>query len=180
MEKEIWKDVVGYEGFYRISSLGNVESLDRTVWNKANKSYSGIKGFKMKLDIKGKKYFQVQLCLDGRIKHHSVHRLVAMAFIPNPQNKATVNHINEIKTDNRIENLEWATQSENINYGNRNALAVIRTKIKVVQMNMDRSIVKIHESAADAGREGYSKFCICFCCKGKTKTHRGYMWEYYQ
>lgn len=97
---EIWKPVVGYEG-YEVSNLGRVRSFKH-----------GRERI-MKLTSNGRGYMQLELCRNGEIKHHTVHRLVAQAFIPNPENKRDVNHIDGNKLNNHIENLEWATPHEN-------------------------------------------------------------------
>lgn len=101
---EIWKDVVGYEGLYQVSNLGNVRSL--------NFNHKGIcKALKPHINESG--YARVVLWKNKKPKTLRVHRLVAQAFISNPENKKTVNHENGIKCDNRVENLSWATISEN-------------------------------------------------------------------
>lgn len=111
--KEEWKAVKGYEGFYEVSNMGRVRSLPRQI-----KNYR-FNGKVLKQFTTNGEYLRVTLSVYGKPKIVSVHRLVAEAFVPNPQNKETVNHINEIKQDNRAENLEWLTLLENVRYGTR-------------------------------------------------------------
>ena len=101
---EVFKDVLGYEGAYKVSNLGRVKSLERVVVHKNGYKYP-IKERILKPVLK-RGYPSVNLCLDDKRKSIKIHRLVALAFMPNPESKATVNHINGIKTDNRLENLE--------------------------------------------------------------------------
>lgn len=112
-QKEIWKDIKGYEGYYQVSNLGNVKSLERYVPHE-RKTFEFIRERILKQHKK--RYCFVALSLNGKIKNLTVHRLVAKAFIPNPENKETVNHISGNKHDNRVENLEWLTVEENNNH----------------------------------------------------------------
>lgn len=111
--KEIWKPVKGYEGLYEVSNKGNVRSVDRYVRN--DKQYRLLKGKPMKTFPNLYGYLKTNLYKNGQRKLHSVHRLVAEAFIPNPSNLPCIDHINTIKTDNRVENLRWCTNKENSN-----------------------------------------------------------------
>ena len=109
MLKEIWKDVVGYEALYQVSNLGRVRSK-----NRLDGSGNKRKGMVRKLNPQKDGYIHVNLCKSGKVKHIGVHRLVAQAFIPNPQNKPQVNHIDGDKANNHLSNLEWSTRSENM------------------------------------------------------------------
>lgn len=109
--EEIWKDIVGYEGLYEVSSLGSVKSIGRSKLVGINGGTYNLGDMLLK-PRKSRGYNVVVLCKLGKTKNFLVHRLVAAAFLENKDNKATVNHINGNKTDNRLENLEWATPSE--------------------------------------------------------------------
>lgn len=108
MNKEIWKDIPGYEGLYQVSNFGNIKSLKRKM-NK-RKCEEIIKT----TSLGGKGYKRVSLCNNGKIKYYYVHRLVAEAFIPNENNKPTVDHIDRDKLNNNVTNLRWATYKEQI------------------------------------------------------------------
>jgi hypothetical protein len=115
--QEIWKDIKSYKGFYQVSSLGRVRSLDRVqmIKNRWNDDLMmrKIKGKLLKIAIDSRGYPIVSLSKNGTWITKSVHRLVAIAFIPNPENKPEINHISHDPTDNSISNLEWSTRSEN-------------------------------------------------------------------
>lgn len=149
-------------------------------------------------------YHRVTLCDNGIHRTVSVHRLVALAFVPNPLNKPTVNHLNEDKSDNRSCNLEWATNYEQNTHGTRIARARENTdykarridysevarkhdydkmarmfSVKVVQIGFNGDIVNEYPSIASAAREtGFSAGGICSCCKNRRKSCKGYRWEY--
>lgn len=117
---ETWKEIEGYEGFYQVSDQGRVKSLPR-------KDAIGrlVKERPLKTPTNSDGYPALLLCRDSSQAHFLVHRLVATAFIPNPENKPVVNHKNGIKTDNRVENLEWATYSENNQHAWNTGLQVV-------------------------------------------------------
>lgn len=111
MDREEWKDIKGYEGIYQISNMGRVKSL-------SNGKYKKEKIRKYRKDKDG--YLQLNLHKNNVMTTFKVHRLVAEAFIPNPHNLPQVNHKDEDKTNNRVDNLEWCTVEYNNNYGTRN------------------------------------------------------------
>ncbi len=106
---EIWKDVIGYEGIYQVSNLGRMKRIAKN--HLCNLKYQGE--YYLKPMDNGKGYLRMKLSNNGFSKRVMLHRIIAEAFIPNPLNKKVINHINNNKKDNRIENLEWCSQSEN-------------------------------------------------------------------
>ena len=170
--KEIWKDIEGYEGLYQVSNMGRVKSLgnNKTRKEKILKNSKGSIG-----------YLQVGLYKEGKVKYFRVHQLVASAFIPNPDNLPQVNHRNEDKTDNRVENLEWCNRSYNTNYGTRNERIAKAQSIPILQFSKSGELVKKWESAKEVERElGFYGTNITRCCKGKLKSVGGYKWRYHQ
>lgn len=118
--KEIWKDIVGYENLYEVSNLGRVKSKEKLAWN--GHHYRKLPS-KFR-SLRNGEYLDVNLCKYGKVKRLKVHRLVAEAFIPNTENKETVNHIDGNKYNNRVDNLEWNTWSENTRHAIDNGLMV--------------------------------------------------------
>lgn len=170
---EEWRPVVGYEGRYEVSNLGRVRSIDRLVYHKESNTYHKVKGILLSLCLDRKGYQFVALGA-GRNNQKRVHRLVAEAFIPNPENKKFIDHINTIRTDNRIDNLRWVTCSENCN--NPNSLS--KRTIPVVQIDpKTNEVIKKWPSVSSVERAFNSKN-ISACCNGKIKTSRGYIWRH--
>ena len=174
-EEEIWKEISGFEN-YQVSSFGRVKSLGN---NKKRKEKI------LKQNDDGDGYLHVKFCKDGKEQSFRVHRLVAQAFIPNPNNFPQVNHKDENKANNRVENLEWCTHEFNSNYGTRNqriseANTNHPSKSKaVVQLTLDGEFVAEYSSSKEAQRNGFHRGNIISCCRGKRKTHKGYLWQYY-
>lgn len=165
---EHWKAIVGYEGLYEVSDQGRVKSL-RCGKEKLLKPRKVTGG-----------YLQVTLCKEGRGKEMLVHRLVAEAFIPNPNNLETVNHKDEMKTNNAVSNLEWMSPEENCNWGTRNK-RIAEAKSNSVQM-FDKStgeLLATFPSTMEAERvTRIHQGNICRCCLGNRKSSGGYIWRY--
>lgn len=177
---EIWKDVVGYEGLYQVSNEGRVKTL--------NYKRTGTERI-MRHETDKWGYFKLSLYKNGKMKSVRVHRIVAQAFIPNPQNLATVNHKNEIKTDNRVENLEWLSDYDNRMYGTRLARISIANKGKfvnrkdqsktVLQFTKEGEFVAEFPSLKEVERQlGFNFGNLSNCCRGKIKHSYGYVWKY--
>ena len=182
---EIWKDIVGYEGFYQISNLGRVKRLVSWRGNDYSSRYiPDVKIVYPYIDNYG--YERIGLAVHGKCRHFRVHQLVAKAFIPNPNNYPQINHIDEDKTNNCVDNLEWCTQSYNNKYGTRGKRIGITNhngkgaKRSVLQYDLDGNFIKRWKSMQEASDNlvGVSVSKICSCCRGDRAHHRGFVWKY--
>lgn len=157
MKEEIWKDIKGYEGDYKVSNYGRIKSF------KKNKEVI------LKQVIKNG-YCYVCLTKNKKSKTFRVHRLVAETFILNYNNYPCVNHINEIKTDNNVDNLEWCTYEYNNNYGKK--------KQEIYQMSLNKDIIKKWGSITKASDElKISKSSISDCLNYNKKSAGGFIWR---
>lgn len=131
--KEIWKDSKGFEGFYEVSNLGRVRrKKSETIYKDGRVANFSQTILKQGFNTKG--YLRVYLSVNSKKFTKTVHRLVAETFIDNPENKATVNHLNGVKTDNRVENLEWATNTENMQHAFKNGYFKERDKTTILNI----------------------------------------------
>lgn len=163
--QEIWKDVKGYEGHYQVSNKGNVKSIKN--------------GTIMIPSITKFGYKRLSLCKNGIVKNKVIHRLVAEAFVENPNNYDIVNHKDENKLNNFANNLEWCDRKYNTNYGTCIARRSKRKQRAVNQYDLNMNFIRRYESIKEASNGNYSLYThIGECCKGKHFSIGGYIWRY--
>lgn len=169
--QEIWKDIKGYEGLYQVSNLGRIKSLPR---NTKNQYKNGI--IKQNV-IRGKGYYYVNL-YNKNNKLFTIHKLVAETFIPNPNKLPCINHIDGNKLNNRIDNLEWCSYSNNEIHAYKHNLKTPLFK-KVNQYDLNGNFIKTWNSIREANKF-YKTSHISECCNNKSsrKTAKGYLWKY--
>lgn len=167
MENEEWRDIQGYEGYYQVSNLGRVRSL----W------FGKVRILKQGINQKG--YKRVYFNKDKKKKVYFVHRLVAEAFIHNPNNYPCVNHIDENPSNNNVDNLEWCTQQYNVNYGTGIKRMVEKITKPVLQFTKDGEFVNEYPSIIEAYRQTCITYsCISICCRCKAKSAGGFIWKF--
>ena len=147
------KDIKGYEGLYAVTSCGK-------VWSYKYKKF-------LKPGVNRDGYLFVVLCKDGQNKLYKIYRLVAEAYIPNPENLPQVDHIDNDKTHNYVNNLQWITNRDNVRKSNNKP---------ILQYDLDGNFIREWECAADVGREASRN--ILHCLKGRTKSAYNYFWVY--
>ena len=184
-KSETWKDVVGFEGLYKVSDKGRVYSVERR--DSRGRRYGGRM---LKPKYGGKGYPQVNLHKNGISKTKSMHQLVAGAFIPNPENSPQVNHIDEVKDNNDLSNLEWCTREHNLNYRTQMERSAQARSKKVRAVNVENGDVLTFNSLTEVGRKGYNTSAVSKACGGTYKartgklvggdgrTYKGYRWSY--
>lgn len=200
MEKEIWKPIKGYEGYYEVSNLGRVKAKQRVVCR--GNIRQPVRERILKAGGSALSYPTVQLFKNGESKRYTVHRLVAEAFIPNPDNLQEVDHINSIRNDNHIENLRWVSHQGNMRnpttmklmrervYNNEESLNKrLATRIRngsrtaqkrVFQYDTNGTFIKEWESSTDVEKElGYNRRTVCECARNK-KYGYGYLWSFHK
>lgn len=191
-EKEVWKDIKGYEGYYQVSNLGRIRSVDRVVESQYRSSQL-VKGNIKKVNVGKNGYKRVQLYKNNKRDGNLVHRLVAEAFILNPNNYPIINHKDENPSNNKVENLEWCDYRYNLTYGTKIQKTLesegykrrtnkIKKPIYVINKDGKK---KRYESITSACQELDLNHCNVSAClnnrnnnKRNYKTHRGYTFEY--
>ena len=158
------KDIKNYKGLYQITENGDVWSVRRNRFLKPYKNQLG--------------YLRVVLSKNGIVKKYSVHRLVAEAFLPNPNNYPCVNHKDENKLNNNVDNLEWCTIRYNNCYNDGQIKRARFKRKKVYQYDLNGNLIKEWISVNDAGRNGYKPGHVSACCRGERKSHKGFIWSY--
>ena len=163
--KEEWRSVIGYEGLYEVSSCGQIKSLRKGALLTPHK-------------ING--YYVIRLCKNGKSKNYKIHRLVAEAFIPNPENKPEVDHIDTNKRNNMVENLRWVTRQENCDNPRTFRTHMIAVTKPILQYDLDGNFLNYYPSIAEASRRTGIIVCtIQNCLAGRTQTAKGFIWKYY-
>lgn len=184
LEGEVWKDAVGYEGFYQVSNLGRVLSLSRPTYNGVKHYFT--KPQLIKPCVKSNGYFVVSIYKEPqKRKTHHVHRLVATAFCDNPHNKPHIDHINANKQDNRAVNLRWVTQQEN-NANPRSSIKISLSKKGKNNTKLSHPVVSIDKnnkithycSLSYASSVGLSRYKIDRCCRGLSDNYNDCKWMY--
>lgn len=153
--KEVWKDITGYEGLYQVSNLGRVKTL---------------KSGKIKATGNCRGYLYVSLSKNSIYKNYSVHRLVGQAFLDNPDSLPEINHIDQNKQNNRVDNLEWCSSKYNNRYSNAKKVGCFK----------DGKLIKKYDAIADVNIDGFTTSDVIRCCQNKCnrKSHKGYHWQY--
>jgi hypothetical protein len=189
-EIEIWRSVLNYKGYYEVSNHGNVRSINRIIIDK-NGNELHYKSRLLKPAPNKDGYLQVGLSRNSKINSYCVHQLEALAFIPNPENKPTVNHIDGIKANNYVDNLEWATKSEQAIHSLEHNLRTMPNawigkfgskhcaSKKVTQYTKDNVFINNYGSIIEAANiNKVDAGTITKVCKGEKRTAGGYIWKY--
>ena len=185
---EQWKtaiyDGIVYEGLYKVSNLGRIKNIN----------YRNTGRERLKKPSENKKgYLVVCLSKNGETNLCLVHRLVAETFLPNPENKPCINHKIQGKKGKKINmvffnedgiidkektTIEWCTSKENNNYGTHNERVAKALSKRVLQLSLSGELIREWESTQECGRNGFNQSCVCECCNGKQKTHKGFRFMY--
>ena len=179
---EEWRPVKGFEGYYEVSNQGRVRSLDnyRRVCDVNGVEHMRfVKGVVRKLQLLPNGYVSVSLKSMGKHRRFNVHRLIAETFIPNPHNLPEVNHKDEDKSNNRVDNLEWCDRLYNANYGTGRQRMIMTKSRQIEQLTLDGRHVAYYDSGNEAARmTNYNRTSIHKALNGTQNTAYGYQWRY--
>ena len=175
---ETWKELKGYEGDYEVSNMGQVRSTTK-VFTCYSLRGNGIHertryGRILQPSVQNNGYLVVWLSRNGKVKAHTVHRLIAKTFIENPKNLYCVNHKNGNKTDNRVENLEWCTSGENLKHAYEKLGRVHRKGTKIICIELNKTFESIKSASEELN---VNKEAIGNCLAGRVKHAGGYSWK---
>lgn len=177
--KEIWKDISGYEGYYQISNMGRVKSLSRKI----NYNHPKFSKRSMQEKILSPKitngYLGINLYINKKRRSFLIHRLVAEAFISNPLNFPQVNHKDENKFNNCVDNLEWCTLEYNLLYGTGAERSLASRKKPVLKFSLDGVFLEKYPNQSIAAvKNNANQSNISKCCNGHIKSCKGFIWKY--
>lgn len=175
--KEEWRPIEGFEGQYEVSNTGKIRSIDRKVYQQGK--FVSYGGTEMKPYHNNRGYQMIALSKGNKKKRLLVHRLVAIAFIPNIDNLPCINHKDENKDNNNVNNLEWCNHKYNCNYGTHMERVAQKQSIGVVMYTLNGERLRVYKSSKEAEREtGIPHSGIMRCCKGLQNSCCGYTWTY--
>lgn len=169
---EQWKDIKikkkgkihDFTGLYRVNTHGDIWSYTKNCLITAKRNTNG--------------YLKVALAKNGCKSSFLIHRIVAEVFIPNPDNLPEVNHIDEDKTNNSVNNLEWCNHKYNLNHGTASKRIAEKQSKIIQQFTMDGELVKEWKSTRECGRNGFHRCYVCACCRGEKSQYNGFIWRY--
>lgn len=165
LEGEIWKNIEGYEGIYEISNYGRIKNVKR--------------GSLVQHCLNKVGYAVVKLPKEGKRVHHKLHRLIANAFLPNPNNYPVINHKDEVKANNNLSNLEWCTHQYNNTYNQIHYRRNKSHRTSVIKMSIDGVFIESYNSVNEAGASNnIHPSSISNCLRGRDKTAAGFRWKY--
>lgn len=185
--EEVWKPVAeeGFEEFYEVSNFGRIRSVDRVVESK--RGPLNYKGRIISTSLNDDGYPSFNFCYAGKKKNVKVHQVVAKVFIPNPNNHPEVNHKDEVKTNNHVDNLEWCTREYNMRYGTglermknhpNQKKRYTESKVPIIGVKINDESIMRFESISEAGRNGFKRRNLWSALNGSDASHKGYVWCY--
>lgn len=176
--KEVWKDIENYEGYYQVSNLGRVRSVDRDIIY-SNGIIVKYTGKLLSLHLEKNGYISVLFSKNGSQERAYVHRLVAKTFISNPNNYLEINHKDENPQNNKVDNLEWCNRKYNLNYGNHRNKQIVSKGTPIVQLSVEGDFINTFPSAREAARvlgSGTYQSSISKANRGETYIAYDYCW----